>query len=225
MDFTAEAHFTTVYNTLFKRCFTSIGGETIHWLSTAWGAEPVGAGAVVAELRQLGLWLTDENCLTSLLLQYTIINKFGPRPCFVLDASYENFGALLVHALKYLGQETFEQYSSIMPHQRERWEDGVGLFIGCALPNPGRRRAASVDYYLNHTLDMFLELTLNGKLLVEHFERFRQTICHTAHRAVRHELPCHWQMFEHCRYTYVVKRIALFRGTELFHHPVRSLTM
>lgn len=34
-------------------------------------------------------------------------------------------------------------------------------------------RPSSVDYYLNHSLDMFLELTRNVRFLKQHFKRFQ----------------------------------------------------
>ncbi len=244
----ASPQFATVFDAIFKRCYSSIGFETFDRLAAAWWTEPGGARAVWTELARLGLWLTGENCLISLLLQYTIMNKFGPSARAAFDVNYENFGALLVHALKYLGEAQFQQFSSETPEQRERCEDGIGLFIGArlsnvegvylspqhALPRPGRRRGRppSVDYYINHTLDMFLQLTRNGSLLKEHCESFLETGPYHGKRFVVLDLelrdteipaplPATVAMFEPCRYTYVVKRNALYRGTELFHHPVR----
>lgn len=156
-----------------------------------------------------------------------------------------------MYALKYLGEAHFAQFSSESPEHRERCEDGIGLFIGArlcnldgmyispqrALPRPGRRSGRpSVGYFLNHTLNMFLELTRNGSLLQEHFERFLPGGRYSGkkfvvldielHRTtVPAPLPERVKQFEKNRYTYIVKLNALYRGTELFHHPVRPFTV
>lgn len=118
-----------------------------------------------------------------------------------------------------------------------RLSDIEGLYLSPqhALPRPGQRsgRPPSVDYYLNHTLDMYLELTRNGSLLKEHFERFangpysgkRFVVLDIELNSTQSPapLPNEISMYEQNRFTYVQKMNALYRGTELFLHPVRPM--
>lgn len=92
----APTAFTEVFETIYKRCYAGINFATSDKLTAAWWSDLGGGGAVWTELARLGLWLPNENCLISLLLQYTIVHKFGARPRVEgLQASNENFGAVL----------------------------------------------------------------------------------------------------------------------------------
>lgn len=79
---------------------------------------------------------------------------------------------------------------------------------------------------------MFLELTHNGSLLNEHFERFLPGAKYDEKRFAVLDIEWHrtsapapfkpeLSQFESCRYTYVVQGNALYRGTDVFIHPVR----
>jgi hypothetical protein len=92
-----------------------------------------------------------------------------------------------------------------------------------------------VDYYLNGTLDMFLELTRNGSLLEQHFQRFQEGGRYHGKKFVLLDieltkarapvpLPESVRMYEEHRFTYVVQLNTLYRGTAVFHTGVRPLT-
>ena len=67
------------------------------------------SGAVLDELTRLGLWLREENCLISLLLQQVVLKKRGDAGCRKIEnVSYENFGHVLVYALSSLRQMHFQ---------------------------------------------------------------------------------------------------------------------
>lgn len=157
--------------------------------------------------------------------------------------SHENFGNVLAYALSFLCEMHFMQLTDSNELVKERCEDGIGFFIGTklsgvegiyispqhALPRPGQRggRPPSVDYYLNRKLDMYLELTCNGSLLVEHFQRFqpggkyhgKQFVVldiDLAKSTPPRALPAEVSEFENCRYTYVRSLNKLYRGTDIF---------
>lgn len=160
-----------------------------------------------------------------------------------MKETYETFGAVLVHVLQPLQEVHFHPVPSLHPLERKRCENGIGLYIGARLsgmegvhvsPQYTLGGPPSVGYYLSAPLDMHLVLTFHGDLLNEHFESFLETGQWQGRRCAVLDiepyrssapapLPAAVRMFEPCRYTYVVKSNALYRGTELYHHPVRPL--
>lgn len=236
--------FDAVYHTIYQRCYHMIAGSTFERLIAAWWSQAGMSDAVLDELTRLGLWLRQENCLTSLMLQQVVLKKRGDagRQRFE-SVSHSNFGHVLVYALSFLRDMHFQQLTDSAELVRERCEDGIGLFIGAklsgiegiylspqhALPRPGQRsgRPPSVDYYLNSSLDMYLELTRNGSLLKSHFQRFQAGGKYHGKPFVILDielgkttppkpLPDDVREFEHCRYTFVRSLNTLYRGTDVF---------
>jgi hypothetical protein len=93
-----------------------------------------------------------------------------------------------------------------------------------------------VDYYLNHVLDMYLELVRNGSLLRSHFQRFQAggkypgkpfvvLDIELARSTPPKSLPEDIREFEHCRYTYNYSTNTLYRGTDVFKEGVIPLTV
>jgi len=91
-----------------------------------------------------------------------------------------------------------------------------------------------VDYYLNHSLDMYFELTRNGSLLKEHFQRFQAGGKYHGKPFVLLDielrkttppklLPAEFSEFEHCRYTYNRSMNTLYRGIDVFSAEVIPL--
>lgn len=245
--------FGTVYNTIYNRCYHMIAGNTFERLISAWWSDAAMSEAVLDELTRLGLWLREDNCLISLLLQQVVLKKRGDAGRLRFDnVSQDNFGNVLVYALSSLRKKHFQQMTVGEVLARERCEDGIGLFIGAelsgiegiylspqhALPRPGQRRGRppSVNYYLNHVLDMYLELTRNGSLLKDHFKRFQpEGKYHGKAFAVLDielvettppkPLPEEVREFERCRYTYIHSLNTLYRGTDIFKAGVIPLTI
>jgi hypothetical protein len=235
--------FDAVYDTIYNRCFYMIAGNTFEQLISAWWSDVRMSDALLDELTRLGLWLREENCLISLLLQQVVLKKRGYAGCRKIEnVSHENFGNVLVYALSSLRQLHFQQLMDGAELVRERCEDGIGLFIGAllsgiegihlspqhALLRPKQRggRPPSVDYYLNHVLDMYFELTLNGSLLREHFQRFQPGGKYHGKPFVLldlelkkttppKQLPVEFREFENCTYTYNYSLNTLYRGIEV----------
>lgn len=245
--------FDAVYDTIYHRCYHMIAGNTFERLISAWWSDAGMSEAVLDELTRLGLWLREDNCLISLLLQQVVLKKRGDAGRLEIEnVSQDNFGNVLVYALSSLREKHFQQMTVGEVLARERCEDGIGLFIGAelsgiegiylspqhALPRPGQRggRPPSVDYYLNHVLDMYLELTRNGSLLKDHFKRFQPggkyhgkafvvLDIELAKTTPPKPLPEEVREFEHCRYTYIHSLNTLYRGTDIFKAGVIPLTI
>ena len=233
--------FDIVYDLIYKRCYYGIPSITFERLISTWWSNTVESHAVMQDLTRIGLWLEDENCLTSLMLQQVIMKKQRNKGLQkVENVNHENFGNVLAYVLSFLREVHFQQLTNDNQPLRERCEDGIGLFIGArlmgiegiylspqhALPNPQQRhgRPPSVDFYLNHDLDMYLELTRNGSLLKNHFQRFqvggkyhgKQFVVldiELAKSTAPLPLPEELREFESCRYTYVRNLNTLYRGT------------
>ena len=59
------------------RCYHTIAGKTFERPISAWWSDVGMPEAVLDELTRLGLWLREENCLISLLLQQVVLKKRG----------------------------------------------------------------------------------------------------------------------------------------------------
>lgn len=236
--------FDEVYDMIYQRCYHVISGSTFERLISAWWSDSIKCEAVLDDLTRIGLWLREENCLISLLLQQVVLKKRGDagRQKFV-NVNYAGFGHVLAYVLSFLRNVHFSQLMDTEEMVRERCEDGIGLFIGArlsgiegiylspqhAIPNPEQRRGRppSVDYYLDNSLDMYLELTRNGSLLEQHFQRFQLGGKYFGKPFVLLDiemrkgappmpLPAAVSEFEHCRYTFVLSLNTLYRGTDVF---------
>jgi hypothetical protein len=242
-----------VYQTIYNRCYHAITGNTFERLISAWWSDSGKSEAVLDELTRLGLWLREENCLISLLLQQVVFKMRGNAGRRIIEnVSHANFGNVLVYALSSLRQMHFQQLTDSAELVRERCEDGIGLFIGArlsgiegiylspqhALPRSDQRggRPPSVDYYLNHVLDMYFELTRNGSLLKEHLQRFQAGGKYHGKPFVLldielkkttppKQLPTEFREFEHCIYTYNHSLNTLYRGSDVFLAGVIPLTI
>jgi len=89
---------------------------------------------------------------------------------------------------------------------------------------------------MNHVLDMYFELTRNGSLLKEHFQRFQAGGKYHGKPFVLLDielrkttppkpLPAEFREFEHCRYTYNHSLNTLYRGIDVFLAGVIPLTV
>jgi hypothetical protein len=236
--------FYAVYDTIYHRCYYRIAGNTFERLISPWWSDAGMSEAVMDELTRLGLWWRGENCLINLFLQQVVLKKRSDAGCLKMEnVSPDNFGNVLVCALGSLREKQFQQLMDGEEMVRERCEDGIGSFIGAelsgiegiylspqhALPRPEQRggRPPSVDYYLHHALDMYLELTHNGSLLKSLFQRFQPGGKYHGKAFVvldielrkstpPQPLPVEVREFEHCRYTYNCSLNTLYRGTDLF---------
>ena len=101
--------FTCIRRGVSYRCYHTIAGKTFERPISAWWSDVGMSEAVLDELMRLGLWLREENCLISLLLQQVVLKKRGDAGRRKIEnVSYENFGHVLVYALSFLRQMHFQ---------------------------------------------------------------------------------------------------------------------
>lgn len=176
--------FEDTYQSIHSRCFGNLTNE-VHSISNA-----CSRGADVSmELIEKGLW--SNGWLLSPLLHKVVLRmlhsrKMEPRRL----VAPEEIGKALGYCFSQLSiRELFQcDYDVMSNDSKSRCEDGVSYFVGVQLsylceyispqhgipddpPRPGR--PPSVDFYVNSTVNMFVEFIKNRSKLSEHFARFR----------------------------------------------------